>query len=68
MLCGQVNSARLVIHVHMVVLSLPFVPLVPTSLNQLSRPARHAHQVNAVHQCYIKTTLYQKHVYTQIVS
>lgn len=53
MLCGQVNSARLVIHVHIVVLSLPSVPLVPISLNQLSRPARHAQQVKAVHQCYI---------------
>lgn len=52
MLCGQVNSAQLVIHVHMVVLSLPSVPVVPISLNQLSRPATYVQQVNAFHECY----------------
>lgn len=52
MLCCQANSAQLVIHVHMVVLSLPSVPLVPISLNQLSHPARIVQQVNALHQCY----------------
>lgn len=36
----------------MVVLSLPSVPLVRINLNQLSHPARHVQQVNAIHQYF----------------
>ncbi|KAL7831753.1 hypothetical protein AOLI_G00293010 [Acnodon oligacanthus] len=44
----QVDSAHLVMPAHIEVLSLPSAPLVPFSLNQLSRPAIRAHQVISV--------------------